>query len=739
MYRYDAIDHQFLTERVAQFRDQLRRWQAGELAGEEFRPLRLQNGLYIQRHAPMLRIAVPYGMLSSAQLRQLAFVARTYDKGYGHFTTRHNMQFNWPKLEDCPDILGVLAEVDLHGIQTSGNCIRNITTDQFAGVAPDEIIDPRPLAEILRQWSTFHPEFAFLPRKFKFAISGTREDRAVTWFHDIGLHLVQGEGGETGFRVIVGGGLGRTPIRGQVVREYLPWQHILTYCEAILRVYNLHGRRDNAYKARIKILVQALGVEEFARQVEAEWTHLKDGPATLTQAEFDRVAAHFTAPDYATLPAESATFAQQRAADPAFARWAARSVHGHQVPGYAAVTLSLKRHGQAPGDITADQMDLVADLADQYSFGELRTSHEQNVILADVRQDDLFDLWQKAKTGGLATPQHRAPHRHHLLPRRRSVRPGQRQVGAHRQGHPGPLRRPGLPVRPGRNRPQHLRLHERLRPPPRGPHRRPRGGQERGRVLPGHPGRSPGQRGQAGQGHRPLLLGRGNARGGGQDHPGVRGQPPRGRALPRHPGPHRHRPVQEPRLRRPRPRRREEVPRKEGSLMSTLIKHGTVVADSWTTLALGEGESAQAPESVALPAGPVLFPTAVWLARRQEILARNEPIGLALAPADDVATIAGDLAHFAVIAVEFPKFTDGRGYSQARLLRERHGYTGELRAVGDVLHDQLFFMARVGFDAFALKDGKNAEYALAAGFTTFSEAYQTAVDRPQPFFRRRAA
>ncbi len=404
MYRYDAIDRRFLTERVAQFRDQLRRWQAGELADEEFRPLRLQNGLYIQRHAPMLRIAVPYGLLNSAQLRKLAFVARTYDKGYGHFTTRHNMQFNWPKLEDCPDILGVLSEVDLHGIQTSGNCIRNITTDQFAGVAPDEVIDPRPLAEILRQWSTFHPEFAFLPRKFKFAISGTREDRAVTWFHDIGLHLVQGEGGETGFRVIVGGGLGRTPIRGQVVREYLPWQHILTYCEAILRVYNLHGRRDNAYKARIKILVQALGVEEFARQVEAEWAHLKDGPATLTQAEFDRVAAHFTAPDYAPLAAESATFAQQRAADPAFARWAARCVHGHQVPGYAAVTLSLKRHGQAPGDITAEQMDLVADLADQFSFGELRTSHEQNVILADVRQDDLFDLWQKAKAGGLATP-----------------------------------------------------------------------------------------------------------------------------------------------------------------------------------------------------------------------------------------------------------------------------------------------------------------------------------------------
>ena len=302
MYQYDNTDRQFLQERVAQFRDQVNRWQSGELSNDEFRPLRLQNGLYVQRHAPMFRIAVPYGMLRSAQLRKLAYVARTYDKGYGHFTTRHNMQFNWPKIEDCPDILAHLAEVDMHAIQTSGNDIRNITTDHFAGVAADEIIDPRPFAEILRQWSTFHPEFAYLPRKFKIAISGSRQDRALTWFNDIGLHLQEQDGG-IGFRVLAGGGLGRTPIRGQVVREYLPWQHILTYCEAILRVYNLHGRRDNAYKARIKILVQALGIEEFARQVEAEWAHLKDGPATLTQAEFDRVAAHFTAPDYATLAA----------------------------------------------------------------------------------------------------------------------------------------------------------------------------------------------------------------------------------------------------------------------------------------------------------------------------------------------------------------------------------------------------------------------------------------------------
>ena len=399
MYRYDTYDHAIVRQRVDQFRDQVARWQSGELSNDEFRPLRLQNGLYVQRHAPMLRVAIPYGLLSSAQLKKLAYIARTYDKGYGHFSTRQNIQFNWPKIEDCPDILDHLADVEMHAIQTSGNCIRNITTDQFAGVAPDEIIDPRPLAEILRQWSTFHPEFAFLPRKFKIAISGTQEDRAVTWFHDIGLHLVADSEGQPAFRVIVGGGLGRTPIRGQVVRERLEWPHILTYCEAILRVYNRYGRRDNPYKARIKILVQSLGIEEFARQVEAEWAHLKGGPSTLTQAEFDRVAAHFTAPTYEHL-ADTAP----AAADPAFARWLARNTHAHRQPGYVAVTLSLKKHGQAPGDITAEQMDLVADLADRYSFGELRVTHEQNLVLADVKKADLPALWQVLRAAGLATP-----------------------------------------------------------------------------------------------------------------------------------------------------------------------------------------------------------------------------------------------------------------------------------------------------------------------------------------------
>ena len=397
MYTYDAIDRQLIDERVAQFRDQVRRWKSGELSDDEFRPLRLQNGLYIQRHAPMFRIAVPYGMLNAAQLRKLAHVARRYDRGYGHFTTRHNLQLNWPKIEDVPEILAELAEVGMHAIQTSGNCLRNITTDQFAGVAADEIIDPRPLAEILRQWTTFHPEFAFLPRKFKIAISGTREDRAVTWFHDIGLHLKEVDG-QVGFTVIVGGGLGRTPIRGQVVRDFLPWQDILSYCEAILRVYNRYGRRDNAYKARIKILVQALGIEAFREQVEAEWAHGKGGPMTITQAEYDRVAAHFTAPAYAVVGEV------ELPQDKAFQRWLERNTHAHKVPGHAAVTLSLKKHGVAPGDITSEQMLAVADLAEQYSFGELRISHEQNIILADVKASDLHAVWLKAKIAGLATP-----------------------------------------------------------------------------------------------------------------------------------------------------------------------------------------------------------------------------------------------------------------------------------------------------------------------------------------------
>jgi sulfite reductase (NADPH) hemoprotein beta-component len=403
MYRYDDYDRAMVNARVAQFRDQTNRWQAGELSDDAFRPLRLQNGLYMQRHAPMLRIAVPYGMISSAQLRVLGAIAREEDKGYAHFTTRHNLQYNWIPMARVPDVLERLAKVEMHAIQTSGNCIRNVTSDQFAGIAPDEVVDTRPLAEIIRQWSTFHPEFAFLPRKFKIAVHGAERDRAVVQVHDIGLHLYKDPQGEVLARVWVGGGLGRTPILGEVIHDALPWRHLLSYMEAIIRVYNLEGRRDNPYKARIKILVKALGIEEFRRKVDAEWANLKDGPATITDAELARVSAYFTAPAYAQLPDTDADYEARLTSDKAFARWVQQNVHAHRVPGYRAVTLSLKQKGIAPGDITDTQMDAVADLADAYSFGEARSSHEQNLILSDVELRKLPELFDKSKALGLAS------------------------------------------------------------------------------------------------------------------------------------------------------------------------------------------------------------------------------------------------------------------------------------------------------------------------------------------------
>jgi len=404
MYRYDQYDQRLVRERVAQYRDQVRRRLSGELAEEEFRVLRLQNGLYLQRHAYMLRVAVPYGLLSAPQMRLFAQIARDYDRGYGHFTTRQNIQFNWIRLEDSPDILARLAEVEMHAIQTSGNCVRNTTSDPFAGVAADELIDPRPYAEIIREWSTFHPEFAYLPRKFKIAITGATHDRTTTATHDIGLHAVKNAVGEVGFRVLVGGGMGRTPILGSVISEFLPWPHVMTYIEAILRVYNQYGRRDNIYKARIKILVKAIGIDAFRQQVEAEWAHIKDGPGTLTDAELARVAAYFSAPAYETLSARDPEFEHHKTTEPAFARWVARNVQAHKVPGYAAVVLSLKQPGLPPGDATAAQLDTMADLSDAYSFGELRVTHEQNIVLADVKIRDLYALWQAAKSHGLATP-----------------------------------------------------------------------------------------------------------------------------------------------------------------------------------------------------------------------------------------------------------------------------------------------------------------------------------------------
>jgi sulfite reductase (NADPH) hemoprotein beta-component len=398
MYRYDEIDQRMVDERVAQFRDQTRRFMAGTLAEDEFRALRLRNGLYIQRYAPMLRIAIPYGLFSCRQLRKFAEITRKYDRGYGHFSTRQNLQLNWPKLEQVPDILAELATVQMHAIQTSGNCVRNVTTDHFAGVAADEIVDSFVWCELIRQWSTFNPEFSYLPRKFKIAVNGATQDRAAVAIHDIGLHAVQNEQGEIGFKVLVGGGLGRTPIIGALIREFLPWRHLLTYLDAILRVYNRYGRRDNIHKARIKILVKERGSDKFRDEVEAEWAHLKDGPATVIEEEVKRIAARFTRPHYERLKNE------ELSSFPAFANWARRNVHPHKVPGYAAVTLSLKKTGVPTGDVTAEQMEAIADLADRYSFGELRVSHEQNLILADVRQRDLEAVWKEARALGLATP-----------------------------------------------------------------------------------------------------------------------------------------------------------------------------------------------------------------------------------------------------------------------------------------------------------------------------------------------
>jgi sulfite reductase (NADPH) hemoprotein beta-component len=403
MYRYDNHDRQLVRERVEQFRSQVQRRLSGELTEDEFKPLRLMNGLYLQLHAYMLRVAIPYGTLSSVQLRKLAHIGRRYDKGYGHFTTRQNLQFNWPALADTPDILAELAEVDMHAIQTSGNCIRNVTADHFAGAAAGEIEDPRIWCEIIRQWSTFHPEFSFLPRKFKIAVTATQQDRAALRVHDIGLRLLRDQSGEIGFEVMVGGGQGRTPVLAKTIRSFLPADRLLSYLEAILRTYNLLGRRDNLYKSRIKILVDAVGPDEFTRLVETEWQQIPHDRIDLPEAEISRIRGFFARPPFETLPDTDPELARRRLADRGFARWLKANVAAHKQPGYAIVTLSLKPHGGVPGDATADQMDAIADLADRYSFGEIRVTHEQNLALVHVRKRDLYQLWQALVSLGLAT------------------------------------------------------------------------------------------------------------------------------------------------------------------------------------------------------------------------------------------------------------------------------------------------------------------------------------------------
>ena len=409
MYKYNAIDQQLVDDRVEQFRDQTRRFLAGELSEEAYLPLRLMNGLYIQRHAPMLRVAIPYGLLATYQLRKLADISEKYDRGYGHITTRTNMQFNWPKLEEVPDILAELASVQMHAIQTSGNCIRNTTTDQFAGVTADEIADPRPYCEIIRQWSTFHPEFTYLPRKFKIAVIGTRSDRAATQLHDIGLHVVKNDAGEIGFEVIVGGGLGRTPVIGKVIRPFLPERHLLSYLDAILRIYNQYGRRDNKYKARIKILVESMGAEEFSRIVEEDWEkHNKDGALTLTAEQIEHAKTYFPPPAYQTFSQQQLQASQDKLSaqfeDSEFVRWFNQNTREHKVKGYHVVIISLKHFMQDTGDITATQMRVVADLADKYSFGEVRGTHHQNLVLTDVKLEEVYDVYQVLKQYDLARP-----------------------------------------------------------------------------------------------------------------------------------------------------------------------------------------------------------------------------------------------------------------------------------------------------------------------------------------------
>jgi sulfite reductase (NADPH) hemoprotein beta-component len=403
MYQYNEIDQKLVDERVAQFRRQTERFLKGELSADQFRPLRLRNGLYIQTHAPMLRIAGPYGLLNSKQFRKLAHIARTYDKNYCHFTTRQNIQYNWPKLEEVPDILAELASVQMHAIQTSGNCMRNTTSDHLAGVCVDEIEDPRPYCEIIRQWTTLHPEFDYLPRKFKIAVSGALHDRAATQLHDIGLHLVKNETGVVGFRVLVGGGLGRTPMIGQVIRPYLEKKHLLSYLEAIVRIYNLYGRRDNKYKARIKILVKETGLEEFTRQVEQEWLQIKD-KLELGEERITAMKAHFSPPAYDPEAALDGSLAKHQHDDHAFATWYKYNTANHKVPGYRAVFLSLKAPDSPPGDMTDTQLDAVADLADRYGFSQIRVTHRQNLVFADVKQADLFSLWQQLDQLKLATP-----------------------------------------------------------------------------------------------------------------------------------------------------------------------------------------------------------------------------------------------------------------------------------------------------------------------------------------------
>ena len=512
MYRYDEFDKSFVATRVAQFRDQVARRLSGELDEEKFRPLRLMNGVYLQLHAYMLRIAVPYGTLSSRQMRKLAFIARRYDKGYGHFTTRQNIQFNWPALQDCPDILDELAEVEMHAIQTSGNCIRNVTADQFAGAAADEIEDPRPYAEILRQWSSLHPEYSFLPRKFKIAVNGAPKDRAAIKVHDIGYQIVKNAQGEVGFAVYVGGGLGRTPMVAHKIRDFLPKADLLAYTDAILRIYNLEGRRDNKYKARIKILVHEKGADVIRAEVEAEFAKHRDGALTLPQAEIDRIRAYFALPALPARQAASLAFEKRKATDPAFARFAAQNVVAHKTPGYGVVTVSLKPIGGIPGDVSAEEMDAITDLAEEFSADEIRVAHEQNLVLPHVALDDLPDAVRPALQPWSCHRQYGACHRHCFLSWPRLLRARDSALDSHRAAYFRAVRRYRAGAGHRRAQDQYFRLHQCLRTSSRRPYRHSRIGEVRVRGLSTHARRLRRRDLQCRRAHRARFFFRGDRR-----------------------------------------------------------------------------------------------------------------------------------------------------------------------------------------------------------------------------------
>ncbi len=723
MYRYTEFDKAFVRHRAAQFRDQLERWRQGALSEDAFRPLRLQNGWYVQRHAPMLRVAVPYGELSSAQIRMLARIARDYDvpeparyraacdaqarlgtvrlpTRNAHFTTRTNVQFNWIPLEKAADVMDLLATVDMHGIQTSGNCIRNISCDERAGVAPDEIADPRPFAEVMRQWTTLHPEFAFLPRKFKIAITGAADDRAATDWHDVGLRLVRDAAGELGFRVSVGGGMGRTPMTATLVRAFVPWRHVMNYIEAIVRVYNRYGRRDNRYKARIKILVKAEG-QRYIDDVDEEFRQIVEhdgGPHTIEQAEFDRVCASFVPP----VPPPCAAGRHAKTdidadMDAAFARWLERNVAPHRDPARRIVTLSFKRRHQAPGDASPEQLDALAHLAERFSAGEARVTHAQNVVLPWVRAIDLHALWEAARDAGPRERERAAVDRHDRVPRRRFLRARERALDPDRRCDRRTLRRSRRVARHRRRRPARERLHQLVRPSSQRPHRHPRRRQGRRRVVPGDARRLR-RHGRerpraAGQGDRAVVLGRRDRRRRrrARRHLSARAAN-RGRArrtLHRRVPPRRPRALQG--------RRERGAPSRDECRMSPPNRIRLLSA------------SAHGDETRAAPA--------------------RDGAPLAIANDEELTPLAARIARATRIDLHFPVFTDGRAYSQAYLLRKRFRFAGELRATGDVLIDQLLQLERMGFSSAVLADDADLD-AARRQLERFGGFYQRGVSAP---------